>query len=108
MHATADYRNSPRITAVICFPYMFTSEACLFCSEDYFQGFITEGCSEKWFIGTSQRTKSCPGMGANFEPYIKHIPFLPVEVKGQHSSSRRRVLDTASSLAHRADVGVFR
>ncbi|WP_343229952.1 DUF3916 domain-containing protein [Yersinia kristensenii] len=46
MHATAGYENSPRITAVICLPDMFTSEVCLFRSEDYFQGFITEGSSE--------------------------------------------------------------
>jgi hypothetical protein len=46
MLATADFDDTPRITAVICLPDMFTSEVCLFRSEEYFQGFITEGNSE--------------------------------------------------------------
>ena len=37
---------SPRITAVICLPDMFTSEICLYRSEDYYQSFITEDRSE--------------------------------------------------------------
>lgn len=43
---TADMDYRPRITAVICLPDMFTSEICLFRSEDYYQSFITEGRSE--------------------------------------------------------------
>lgn len=35
-----------RITAVICLPDMFTSEICLFRSEDYYQSFICESTSE--------------------------------------------------------------
>ncbi|WP_436892486.1 DUF3916 domain-containing protein [Siccibacter turicensis] len=46
INATSASINTPRITAVICLPDMFTSEVCLFRSEDYFQGFITEGRSE--------------------------------------------------------------
>ncbi|WP_323170006.1 DUF3916 domain-containing protein [Pantoea agglomerans] len=46
IHATADCGDIPRITAVICLPDMFTSEVCLFRSEEYFQGFITEASSE--------------------------------------------------------------
>ncbi|WP_339099330.1 DUF3916 domain-containing protein [Yersinia enterocolitica] len=46
MLATADCDDIPRITAVICLPDMFTSEVCLFRSEEYFQSFITEGSSE--------------------------------------------------------------
>ncbi|UGA53174.1 MULTISPECIES: DUF3916 domain-containing protein [Dickeya] len=46
MLATADWEYCPRITAVICLPDMFTSEVCLFRSEDYFQGFISEGSTE--------------------------------------------------------------
>lgn len=37
---------SPRIIAVICLPDMFTSEICLYRSEDYYQSFITEDRSE--------------------------------------------------------------
>jgi len=43
---TADMDYHPRITAVICLPDMFTSEICLFRSENYFQSFITEDRSE--------------------------------------------------------------
>lgn len=46
MLATVDCYYSPRITAVICLPDMFTSEICLFRSEEYFQSFISEGSSE--------------------------------------------------------------
>ncbi len=46
MLATAYYDGIPRITTVICLPDMFTSEVCLFRSEEYFQSFITEGRSE--------------------------------------------------------------
>ncbi|MEC5321529.1 DUF3916 domain-containing protein [Brenneria populi subsp. brevivirga] len=46
MLATADWDYCPRITAVICLPDMFTSEVCLFRSEEYFQGFISEGSAE--------------------------------------------------------------
>ncbi|WP_047643013.1 DUF3916 domain-containing protein [Dickeya fangzhongdai] len=46
MLATADCDDIPRITTVICLPDMFTSEVCLFRSEEYFQSFITEGRSE--------------------------------------------------------------
>ena len=46
MQATADLAGTPRITAVICLPDMFTSEVCLFRSEEYFLGFISEGRSE--------------------------------------------------------------
>lgn len=46
MCAIADYENSPRITTVICLPDLFTSEVCLFRSEEYFQSFISEGHSE--------------------------------------------------------------
>ena len=42
--ASSDYQS--RITAVVCLPDMFTSEVCLFRSEDYYQGFISEGRSE--------------------------------------------------------------
>ncbi|MEN4793312.1 DUF3916 domain-containing protein [Pantoea agglomerans] len=45
--ATADMDYSLRITAVICLPDMFTSEICLFRSEEYYQSFITEDRSEK-------------------------------------------------------------
>ncbi|GKX61157.1 DUF3916 domain-containing protein [Leminorella grimontii] len=45
--ATADWDYCPRITAVICLPDMFSSEVCLFRSEDYFQGFISESRTEK-------------------------------------------------------------
>ncbi|PQK95194.1 DUF3916 domain-containing protein [Pantoea ananatis] len=44
--ATAGMNYSPRITAVICLPDMFTSEICLYRSEDYYQSFITENRSE--------------------------------------------------------------
>ncbi|MCB5311930.1 DUF3916 domain-containing protein [Yersinia intermedia] len=44
--ATADMYYSPRITAVICLPDMFTSEVCLYRSEDYYQSFITERRSD--------------------------------------------------------------
>ncbi|MCG8708381.1 DUF3916 domain-containing protein [Brenneria sp. 4F2] len=44
--ATSDWDYCPRITAVICLPDMFTSEVCLYRSEEYFQGFISEGRSE--------------------------------------------------------------
>ncbi|SNY66505.1 DUF3916 domain-containing protein [Enterobacter sp. CC120223-11] len=44
--ATTGLDNVPRITTVICLPDMFTSEVCLFRSEEYFQSFITEGSSE--------------------------------------------------------------
>lgn len=44
--ATAGMHYSPRITAVICLPDMFTSEICLYRSEDYYQSFITEYRSE--------------------------------------------------------------
>ncbi|URO01494.1 DUF3916 domain-containing protein [Leclercia adecarboxylata] len=37
--ATARMDYSPRITAVICLPDMFTSEICLYRSEEYYQGF---------------------------------------------------------------------
>lgn len=43
---TADIDYRPRITAVICLPDMFTSEICLYRSEDYYQSFITEDRSE--------------------------------------------------------------
>ncbi|HEJ7947452.1 TPA: DUF3916 domain-containing protein [Serratia liquefaciens] len=46
MLSTADCDGTPRVTAVICLPDMFTSEVCLFRSEEYFQSFIAEGCSE--------------------------------------------------------------
>ncbi|WP_038913635.1 DUF3916 domain-containing protein [Dickeya zeae] len=46
MIATAGCDGIPRITSVICLPDMFTSEVCLFRSEEYFQSFITEGRSE--------------------------------------------------------------
>lgn len=46
MLATAGCDDIPRITTVICLPDMFTSEVCLFRSEEYFQSFITEGRSE--------------------------------------------------------------
>ncbi|WP_312187123.1 DUF3916 domain-containing protein [Leclercia sp.] len=46
MLATKIYDDVPRITAVICLPDMFTSEVCLFRSEEYFRSFITEGRSE--------------------------------------------------------------
>lgn len=46
MLATAGCDGIPRITTVICLPDMFTSEVCLFRSEEYFQSFITEGRSE--------------------------------------------------------------
>ena len=46
MLATANWDYCPRITTVICIPDMFTSEVCLFRSEEYFQGFISEGSSE--------------------------------------------------------------
>lgn len=52
--ATADLEDSPRVTTLICLPDMFTSEVCLYRSEDYFQGFISEGRSEK---GTSSRIR---------------------------------------------------
>lgn len=41
--ATVDMHYSPRITAVVCVPDMFTSEVCLYRSEEYYQSFITEG-----------------------------------------------------------------
>nr|WP_024965722.1 DUF3916 domain-containing protein [Pantoea sp. IMH] len=44
--ATAGRNYSPRITAVVCLPDMFTSEVCLYRSEDYYQSFITEDRSE--------------------------------------------------------------
>lgn len=44
--ATASMNYSPRITAVVCLPDMFTSELCLYRSEEYYQGFITEDRSE--------------------------------------------------------------
>ena len=44
--ATAGMNYSPRITAVICLPDMFTSEICLYRSEDYYQSFITEDRSK--------------------------------------------------------------
>lgn len=44
--ATASINYSPRITAVVCLPDMFTSEVCLYRSEEYYQGFITEDRSE--------------------------------------------------------------
>ena len=44
--ATTDLDYHPRITTVICLPDMFTSEVCLYRSEDYFQSFISEGRSE--------------------------------------------------------------
>lgn len=47
IRATAEIHNSPRITAVICLPDMFTSEVCLYRSEDYYQSFIAEGRSDK-------------------------------------------------------------
>lgn len=43
MQATTGMEDVPRITTVICLPDMFTSEVCLFRSEEYFQGFISEG-----------------------------------------------------------------
>ncbi|MBK4785728.1 MAG: DUF3916 domain-containing protein [Pantoea sp. Pent] len=43
---TADKNYPPRITAVICLPDMFTSEICLYRSEDDYQSFITENHSE--------------------------------------------------------------
>ncbi|AJZ89078.1 hypothetical protein VW41_08550 [Klebsiella michiganensis] len=45
--ATADINYQPRITTVICLPDMFTSELCLYRSEEYYQSFITEHQSEK-------------------------------------------------------------
>jgi len=45
--ATADSDFKPRITAVICLPDMFTSEICLYRSEEYYQSFVTESRSEK-------------------------------------------------------------
>ncbi|EPE4186466.1 DUF3916 domain-containing protein [Yersinia enterocolitica] len=44
--ATADMYYSPRITTVICLPDMFTSEVCLYGSEDYYQSLITERRSD--------------------------------------------------------------
>lgn len=44
--ATASINYRPRITAVVCLPDMFTSEVCLYRSEEYYQGFITEHRSE--------------------------------------------------------------
>ncbi|WP_241592065.1 DUF3916 domain-containing protein [Rosenbergiella epipactidis] len=44
--ATKDTNYSPRITAVVCLPDMFTSEVCLYRSEEYFQGFLTEARTE--------------------------------------------------------------
>lgn len=44
--ATVDSGYSPRITSVICLPDMFTSEVCLYHSEEYYQGFICESTSE--------------------------------------------------------------
>lgn len=44
--ATADCDDTLLTTAVICLLDMFTSEVCLFHSEKYFQGFITESSSE--------------------------------------------------------------
>lgn len=44
--ATASINYSSRITAVVCLPDMFTSEVCLYRSEEYYQGFITEDRSE--------------------------------------------------------------
>lgn len=44
--ATENLDYTPRITAVICLPDMFTSEVCLYRSEGYYQGFITEARSE--------------------------------------------------------------
>ena len=46
MLATADCDDNPRITAVICLPDMFTSEICLYHSDEYFQGFISEDSSD--------------------------------------------------------------
>lgn len=46
MLATAHLEGIPRITVVICLPDMFTSEVCLFRTEEYFQSLITEGSSE--------------------------------------------------------------
>lgn len=46
MLATANCDDSPRITAVICLPDMFTSEICLYHSDEYFQGFVSEGSSD--------------------------------------------------------------
>lgn len=43
--ATSDMDYRPRITTVICLPDMFTSEICLYRSEDYYQGIITENRS---------------------------------------------------------------
>jgi len=43
---TADMDYCPRITAVICLPDMFTSEICLYRSEEYYQSFIIEARSE--------------------------------------------------------------
>jgi len=45
--ATADSDFKPRITAVICLPDMFTSEICLYRSQEYYQSFVTESRSEK-------------------------------------------------------------
>ncbi|WP_431223353.1 DUF3916 domain-containing protein [Serratia sp. L9] len=44
--ATSGMNYSPRITVVVCLPDMFTSELCLYRSEEYYQGFITEDRSE--------------------------------------------------------------
>lgn len=44
--ATDGMNYSPRITAVVCLPDMFTSEVCLYRSEEYYQGFTTEDRSE--------------------------------------------------------------
>lgn len=44
--ATVGMNYSPRITAVVCLPDMFTSELCLYRSEEYYQSFITEYRSE--------------------------------------------------------------
>ncbi|WP_343550555.1 DUF3916 domain-containing protein [Pantoea sp.] len=43
--ATSDMDYRPRITTVICLPDMFISEICLYRSEDYYQGIITENRS---------------------------------------------------------------
>ncbi|MFS2057812.1 DUF3916 domain-containing protein [Kosakonia cowanii] len=37
---------SSRIIASVCLPDMFTSEVCIYRSEEYYRGFITEGRSE--------------------------------------------------------------
>ncbi|QUG75477.1 DUF3916 domain-containing protein [Erwinia sp. E602] len=44
--AKGDSGESVRITTVICLPDMFTSEVCIYRSEEYFQGFVREHESE--------------------------------------------------------------